>query len=626
MLVIRVPPERPCVRYRAYAERLNDASVLDWIVDRFDTMAPTNNRTIYVCEAQCEPDRLRSACRTSDRAEFLAITATGELDQCDQLMRGLGMRRVMVGGFGHSAAPDALLRELLLIHDLSGSELTSATGATFGGDLYVIEASLAAELLRATLPQMPKDTISAAAMYLEASRSDRRVARSFKWTTIDVGKRYGLERCRWPEMIDFRSRRDVDILRLALTSHQAAMNERYTLIDALKHAAIEVRRQRSKAVERDCLPVSRHDKRIRVLYVSGSAAFSGASQSLCHLIGALDRTRYEPFALVSCSGTFTDELHRRGVTVICPDDHFANNDFESLQFGRRVLSECMPDIVHSNHTTGMGLACAAIADGLPLVQHVRVQRPQDIRELIYAADAVIAVSHFVRDRIAELDVNLGKVSVIWNGVDTDEVKPDSRAPAVCRHELGISSDEFVVTMIARLAPSKRHDILIDAFRRLRQDIGRGHLLLVAPPDDDNVYRTHVHSLLRHDSLARHVTFLEFVPDIRLVLHASDILALPSEDEPLARAVLEAMAVGVPVIVADSGGSKEVVDSGRTGLVIPYGKVEPLADGIRELAQDTERLRSMGAAAAASVRQCLTAMHCAERTGRVYERLLAIKHR
>jgi glycosyltransferase involved in cell wall biosynthesis len=622
VIVVRVPFTPPYVRYRAYAESLEKGTVLDWILGRIRENTPRIIPVVCVCASASEPQRLRAASSSPDEINFLWIDGPGELHQYRMLMDWRRVQRLIVMGFSHALAPKRAVSDLLRLHDSLDAELTEVSDATFADRIYVVQSSLIRELLNAPPLRRSHDVLTGAAFLRDTRKQDSRVARDFVWLHINASVHYAIARDLWPENITLQSSRDVEILRETLSQTCVDSQGCDNLIDSWKRAAIIIRQRRASRGSQNARHSHPNDSgRIRVLYGSGSAALSGAAQSLCHLVGALDRDRYEPLALIPYRGAFTDQLSRRNVTVICPNDDFTSNSLENLQLARRILAEYAPHVVHSNHSIGMPLACAALEAGVPLVQHVRVQAPRAIRELIYTADAVIAVSYFVRAKIAELDIDLGKVDVIWNGVDIVEVTPDPVAKILCRRRLGISPDEFVVTMIARLAANKRHDLVVDAVGQLRRSTGRGHLLLVAGFDGDFTYSHYLRAQIAHNGLTGHVTLMDFTDDVRTVLHASDVLALPSEEEPLARAVLEAMAVGLPVIVSDSGGTKEIIDPGVTGLVVPCGKAEPLVLALRSLEENPEWAKTMGTLASNKIRSCLTAQICAEKTMLVYERVL-----
>jgi glycosyltransferase involved in cell wall biosynthesis len=620
VLMVRAPHAQASVHYRAYIERLESGTVLDWVFRRLWAALPPGLRLICVCDTDTERDRVRAATNVDEPTEIVSASAPSEAHLCRLVMDRYELRRLAVAHFCHAIAPARLIRNLVSCHKIAGADLTSTTDATFSGVLFVVESSLVNEVLSAGLPNLPTDFVSKAKLLWYTKRQSAPLIRGLSWLGIVPDHVLGIHASEWPEKVSLESARDVDILREALAATTSANGH---LLDAWKQAAIGVRQSRLSAkCVKTVYRVNRRSGRRRILYGSNASGFTGAQQSLCHLIGALDRTRYEPLALVSNSGTFTDELLKRDVVVICPEESIASGDPENVVRAKHVLETYSPDLIHANHNIGMPLTAAALAAGVPLVQHVRVQAPRALGHQIYTADAVIAVSEFVRQRVAELDVDLRKVEVIWNGVDLEQFDSVQHDAESFRTAWGIPSDEIVVTMIARMARNKRHDVVTSAFGRMRFATGRGHLLLVGGPDGDWAYYHAVRAQIEREGLLGHVVLVEFIADVRSALRATDILAIPSSDEPLSRAALEGMAAGLPVIVGDEGGTKEVIDHGRTGFVVRCGDVANLTTVLCELAEHPERRAAIGRAAAEYVRNTLTARHCAMKTMDLYERVLS----
>jgi glycosyltransferase involved in cell wall biosynthesis len=621
LLAVRVPPVLAAVRYRAYNEKLVSGSVCDWVVSRHRQSAAQGWRVVYLCESVREQEYLAQSCAESESLETLVVHAPDELHLCRDAIERCRASTLIVCGFSHAIAAPSFMRCLVQCHHSISAEMTDVIDSTFADPLFIIQSTLLAHLLVAPMPDMPGTVVQRAVSLKAIHRHNPALARDFKWTRISAVKQLKLAASRWPERIALQSARDIEILREALADDQF-QNPSGSFIEAYKRGAIAVRHQRLRrrtTAKRRQSVIQRRP--IRILYASNGSAFTGAHQSLCHLIGALDRAKYEPFGVVSFSGTFVDKLRERGVTVTCPEQAIGDGDLENFVFARRVLADCSPDLIHANHNIGMPLTAAALAARIPLVQHVRVQTPRDLKEQIHVADATIAVSHFVRERLAELDIDLGRVEVIWNGVDTDQFKPDVAQKVPARQQLGVSPDEFVVAVIARMDKSKRHGTVIDAVRLMREANGRGHLILLGGLSGDRTYFHGIRRRIEEQGMIEHVTLIDFMPDVRPVLYASDALALVSEDEPLSRAVLEAMACGLPVVVAESGGTKEVVAHGQTGYVVPLDDVQRLCDTLSKIAANPGLASSIGGAAASYIQRSMTAAVCANKTMEVYERVL-----
>lgn len=207
------------------------------------------------------------------------------------------------------------------------------------------------------------------------------------------------------------------------------------------------------------------------------------------------------------------------------------------------------------------------------------------------SDRIIAVSDVQALWLRQtLRLPAARVVVIPNGVDTDRFAcPGSPAPVL--EEFGIGADEPVFVCIARLAAVKDHATLIAAMRH-----ATGHLILVG----DGPLRAHLERACGEMDLARRVHFAGERDDVRPFLTAAWALCLSSIDESQPIAILEAMAAGRPVVATRVGGIPEMLEDGRTGLLVPAGDADALAGAMRRVAADAAWRARAGEAARARV--------------------------
>jgi glycosyltransferase involved in cell wall biosynthesis len=174
------------------------------------------------------------------------------------------------------------------------------------------------------------------------------------------------------------------------------------------------------------------------------------------------------------------------------------------------------------------------------------------------------------------------------------LKQASRAdPTLIRALWNIPCDAPVVLFCAKLQPWKRPQDVLRAFAQA--DVPNSYLIFAG----EGPLRKSLEEEAQVLGVAHRVRFLGFVNQSRLpdVYQAADILVLPSEHEPFGVVVNEAMLCGRPVIVSDRVGAKyDLVREGETGFVYPCGDIEALAQILREVLPDRERLRKMGEAA------------------------------
>jgi glycosyltransferase involved in cell wall biosynthesis len=219
-------------------------------------------------------------------------------------------------------------------------------------------------------------------------------------------------------------------------------------------------------------------------------------------------------------------------------------------------------------------------------------------------------------RHSQLTIGLGRylaeavpganVTVIQNGINLERWPVLDRTEA--RKALGVPDESFVLLFVGRLAPVKGIETLLEATRMLAPSLPELRVRIVGPMSgsfdarDQNV----APYALRLQELARDLPaeFLGFVsnvsPEFRQHLAAADVFVLPSRSEPQGMVVLEALAMGTPVIGSTSGGIPDMVSS-DVGFVFPAGDADALAAAIMEAHDDRERLDAMRSVARDRVR-------------------------
>lgn len=299
--------------------------------------------------------------------------------------------------------------------------------------------------------------------------------------------------------------------------------------------------------------------------------------------------------------------------------------FLPQQVGRtlaRIAARFAPDIVHAHFLIPSG----QIAVRLPFPTVVTAhgsdaydwawRRPglrRAASEAIRFASKVVAVSDYIRSRVAGLSSERDDVTVIYNGADDRVFKPADRIEA--RRRLHLSPDRFVVAFAGRPTHAKGAYDLIEALARLQHV--RPMLLIAGPPLSADlratIQRLRVDAvemgLLSHTELAQ-------------ALAASDVLCLPSYNEGLPASICEAMVSGRPVIATPVGGIPEIVKDGETGYIVPVGDPRALARRLNDLATDPASGVQFGNNALAFAQARLTWRVNALRHELLYRQLLA----
>jgi glycosyltransferase involved in cell wall biosynthesis len=333
--------------------------------------------------------------------------------------------------------------------------------------------------------------------------------------------------------------------------------------------------------------------RKRVLFACSTLAVGGAERQWSLLIPAL-RRRFDVSVLTLVTqGPFFDELQRRGIRISCAHMR-CRTDLRGLRRALRLV-ELQPHLVITQsvnaHIVGHLIARRAGAAHVT-TEHAgpgfrtRLHREALTRFVSLRVDSVIAVSDLQVPGLVRLGYRPEKIKVIHNGVPTPI--PMESASSV-RAGLGMRPDEFLAVLVATLRPEKTAHVFLEAVRTAHRADPRVRGLIVGGGSEIERLR----ELARGDRAVQILGERLDVPDI---LGAADVSCLSSAAEGVPMSLLEAMALGKPVVATDVGGVAEAVEAEKTGILVPVGDREAFAKALLKLAADPALVRQLGEAA------------------------------
>ncbi len=202
--------------------------------------------------------------------------------------------------------------------------------------------------------------------------------------------------------------------------------------------------------------------------------------------------------------------------------------------------------------------------------------------------------------------------VVYNGIRTEAFNPDdyTEAGRDFRERHGIPIDAKIICCVAGLRPEKYHDVLLRSFSILLRRTTKDCYLLLAGSGE---MASSLEQLAGQLGIESRVIFLGALTDVRPLLAAADCKVLASKAETFSMAMLEAMAMQVPVISTNVGGAAEAIVDRESGLLITPGDAEDLADKLAWLLTDDERMTDIGRAARDTVVQKFTYPNMVERS-------------
>jgi glycosyltransferase involved in cell wall biosynthesis len=283
------------------------------------------------------------------------------------------------------------------------------------------------------------------------------------------------------------------------------------------------------------------------------------------------------------------------------------------------------DLIHSNTSTAhfVGSLAGHIAH-LPVVWHVRDMQRTSVLEYLASRPtrAVVYVSDATRRRVPLRRVTGVRREVVHNAINADLFAHRAR-PGAFRSELGVGPGVPLVLMAAQMVPWKGHRTLIRAVGEMGKRFGNVRAAIAGGDrfGEHADYEEELHRLVRELGLRDRVEFLGHRQDMPTLMADSNVVVVPSRGEPFGRVAVEAMSLGKPVIGTEDGGLAEIIEPGRTGLLVPPDAPADLAQALQRLLADGELRHAMGRAGARRVRRHFTVQAHERRIRLLYERIL-----
>lgn len=386
---------------------------------------------------------------------------------------------------------------------------------------------------------------------------------------------------------------------------------------------------------------------MNVLYVNHTEVVSGAERSLLSLLGGLPA---EAAALVaSPRGRLSEAVRRLGVPTTAITGTAGSLRLHPLHTPRalaelslagvqvrRAAARHRADVVHANSIrAGIVLALAGPMRAAKLV-HVRDCLPPGVvstatlRLIAATATTVIANSRYTAEAVRGVAPG-ARLEVLYNPVDLERFDPARIDRERARAALGAAGErDLLLGVVGQLSPWKGQDTAIEALRLVCEHGVDAHLLLIgsakfvarATRFDNKSYLAHLHALVDAAGLRDRVSWLGEREDVPELMRALDVLLLPSWEEPFGRSVIEAMALGVPVLATDVGGPPEIIEDGREGYLLPPRDPQAWALALRRIAQRPDRGLELGRAGRSRVEREFTVQRHVEQTLTAYERAIA----
>ncbi len=376
---------------------------------------------------------------------------------------------------------------------------------------------------------------------------------------------------------------------------------------------------------------------MRIVQVLGGLVVGGTETFVISLVrGLIDRGHDASLLLTTTGSSIGEAAASADIPFVHLDGGPPRPSARWFRAVGRYFHQNQFDIVHS-YGLRASLGIRLIQRRVGIEHHLTGVRGLDIRRTglqvwfdrrtEHRLDAIVCNAQAVATRrMSTVGTPTNRICVIPNGIDTDQFHPGtatSRATSSpsqladpgnpSRESLNLP-DGFLFVSVGNFRPEKDHPTLLEAIRGGGDDLAHAKFVLVG----EGNLRKSIEARANELDIADRLVFTGAVKDVRPYLSACDAFVLTSHSEGSPRALLEAMAMGMPVVSTTAGGVVEIAEHERNALLVPTRSPEPLATAMLRVMRDEGLRKRIGAAAAKRIREHFSRKTMLDRHVELYE--------
>ncbi len=376
-----------------------------------------------------------------------------------------------------------------------------------------------------------------------------------------------------------------------------------------------------------------NENKIRVLKMVTNFKIGGTERQVANLALRIDSSKFDlHLGCLQNWGELLQELE----TLDVPRPEFRIGSLygpKTMRQTIRLAHYIRKNVIHIVHSYGFysnvfTVPAARLAGARVIIASIRdtgevltpMQRHVQ-KQICRFADCVLVNADAIRHMLIDQGYRADKIVVIRNGIVLSQSARKKRGLEL-RAELGLLPSTRIVMVSSRLNPMKGIEYFLEAAAWVAGKISDTAFLIVG----DGANRSELESRARAFGLANRIIFTGFRTDVQDLLPEASIVVLPSLSEGLSNSLLEAAAIGIPMIAATVGGNPEVVENGVNGILVPPKSSTALAKAMCELLENPERARQMGEAGKRMVAERFAVDRAVRDVQHLYEHLVETRGR
>ena len=351
----------------------------------------------------------------------------------------------------------------------------------------------------------------------------------------------------------------------------------------------------------------------RILQVITPGRMSGAEMQLVRLTRRMQARGHDLATIVKWASPAIPEMHRLGLAAE-PMLINGKGNLAAPAIIARQATRFRADLTQSTLSTASWW-CGWLdrLGGPPSIGHV-----QGFTSAAWHRQQthLLAVSRAVKDALVCQNIDPDRITVLYNAAAPEDFSP-SRDPANVRAELGAEAETPVVGTFGHLSEKKGHRELFEAMPTVLRELPDTQFWVVG----EGKLSGELQAAARRNGVLSNVRLLGFRRDVADLMHAIDVMALPSHREPCALVYVEAALASKPIVACRAGGAPESIADGETGLLVPVRDSAAIAAAILTLLTNRRRSAQMGQAGYERARELFGWEHFVKTLEGVYDRVL-----
>ena len=374
---------------------------------------------------------------------------------------------------------------------------------------------------------------------------------------------------------------------------------------------------------------------MKIAHVIVGGEIAGGQVICGRIMEALKKRGDQVIVISPTSGGFTEGLKKDQIPVRFIPFRKTYHFQDAVRLAHIIKAEKV-DIVHTHAMVPMNVQArlGARLAGVPSISHIHIANVFSENPFIRGYQTLldnwtsrfcyklVAVSEATKKSLVEQGIPSERVEVVLNGISSSEIK--------CRYErdemfkkLGLPQDSHLVGVVGRLCPVKGQEEFIRAMAEVCRVIPNVTGIMIGKDAEfGGAYEAKLKSIAKTSGLNGRVIFSGYQPDPFSFINAMDFLVLPSKAEGLPLVVLEAMRLKKAVVATKVGGVSEVVEDGKTGILVSPNDSRSLTQAMLKLLKDRSLTQKMGEAGFEQVRKRFSETRMCDRVLELYDELMA----